>query len=363
MFRKFAQVYLERQGSVFMSEIIKNINSIYEEITLVIKDSKNKVASAVNSEMIILYWNVGKIIKTQILNDERAEYGRATVKSLSKELVDNYGKGYSQRNLFNMVNLYEAINDFEILQTLSAKLSWSHLLKLIAIDDELKRKFYITMCINERWSVRTLEDRINSMLYERTAISKKPEQTIINDLKALSENNKMSTDLFFRDPYVLDFLGLQDTYSEKDLENAILAELEKFILEMGRDFAFLGRQVRITVGDTDYYIDLLFYHRKLRRLVVIELKLGRFLPEHKGQVELYLRWLKKNEMTEGEEEPIAIILCAEKNSEEVELLQLGASGMHVAEYMTQLPPKELLQGKLHAAIKSAKEKFEVKEIE
>lgn len=347
-----------------MSDILKNnIDFIYKEISTVINNSKNKVALAINSEMIILYWSIGKIIKTQILNDERAEYGKSIIKSLSKELTTNYGKGYSQRNLFNMVNLYETINDFEILQTLSAKLSWSHLLKLITINDKLKREFYITMCINERWSIRTLNERINSMLYERTAISKKPEETIVNDLKALSENNKMSTDLFFRDPYVLDFLGLQDTYSEKDLENAILVELEKFILEMGRDFAFLGRQVRITIGDTDYYIDLLFYHRKLKRLVVIELKLGRFLPEHKGQVELYLRWLKKNEMAEGEEEPIAIILCAEKNSEEVELLELGASGMHVAEYMTQLPPKELLQGKLHAAIERAKEKFEVNKIE
>lgn len=347
-----------------MSDVLKNnIDFIYKEISTVINNSKNKVALAINSEMIILYWSIGKIIKTQILNDERAEYGKSIIKSLSKELTTNYGKGYSQRNLFNMVNLYEIINDFQILQTLSAKLSWSHLLKLITINDKLKREFYITMCINERWSIRTLNERINSMLYERTAISKKPEETIVNDLKALSENNKMSTDLFFRDPYVLDFLGLQDTYSEKDLENAILAELEKFILEMGRDFAFLGRQVRITIGDTDYYIDLLFYHRKLKRLVVIELKLGRFLPEHKGQVELYLRWLKKNEMAEGEEEPIAIILCAEKNSEEVELLELGASGMHVAEYMTQLPPKELLQGKLHAAIERAKEKFEVNKIE
>ncbi|MBM7872032.1 putative nuclease of restriction endonuclease-like (RecB) superfamily [Clostridium pascui] len=347
-----------------MSDVLKNnIDFIYKEISTVINNSKNKVALAINSEMVILYWSIGKIIKTQILNDERAEYGKSIIKSLSKELTTNYGKGYSQRNLFNMVNLYEIINDFQILQTLSAKLSWSHLLKLITINDKLKREFYITMCINERWSIRTLNERINSMLYERTAISKKPEETIVNDLKALSENNKMSTDLFFRDPYVLDFLGLQDTYSEKDLENAILAELEKFILEMGRDFAFLGRQVRITIGDTDYYIDLLFYHRKLKRLVVIELKLGRFLPEHKGQVELYLRWLKKNEMAEGEEEPIAIILCAEKNSEEVELLELGASGMHVAEYMTQLPPKELLQGKLHAAIERAKEKFEVNKIE
>lgn len=348
-----------------MKEIsnVNNINSIYSEIIKVIDRSKSRVATAINSEMIILYWSIGKIIKTEILKDERAAYGKVIVGELSKELTVNYGKGYSRRNLFNMISLYETIADFEIVQTLSAQLSWSHLLKLISIPDHLKREFYITMSINERWSIRTLNERINSMLYERTAISKKPEETIKNDLKLLSEENKMTTDLFFRDPYVLDFLGLQDTYSEKDLENAILAELENFILEMGRDFAFMGRQVRITVGDTDYYIDLLFYHRKLRRLVVIELKLGKFLPEHKGQVELYLRWLKKNEMAEGEADPIAIILCAEKSSEEVELLELDASGMHVAEYMTQLPPKEMLQGKLHAAIEKAKEKFEYKEIE
>lgn len=354
-------VYLLYKECVLMSDIIKNsIDSIYKEITAIISKSKNKVASAINSEMIILYWNIGKIIKNEILKDERAEYGKTIIKSLSRELTNSYGKGYSQANLFNMVRVYDVINSYEILQTLSVKLSWSHLLKLITINDSLKREFYITMCINERWSIRTLNERINSMLYERTAISKKPEKTIINDLKALNENNKMSTDLFFRDPYVLDFLGLQDTYSEKDLENAILSELEKFILEMGSDFAFLGRQVRITIGNTDYYIDLLFYHRKLKRLVVIELKLGRFLPEHKGQVELYLRWLKKNEMAEGEREPIAIILCAEKNSEEVELLELSASGIHVAEYMTQLPSKELLQDKLHMAIERVKGKFEVK---
>ena len=173
----------------------------------------------------------------------------------------------------------------------------------------------------------------------------------------------MTTDLFFRDPYVLDFLQLQDTYSEKDIENAILSDLEKFILEMGRDFAFLGRQVRITVGNKDYYIDLLFYHRKLRRLVLIELKLGEFLPEHKGQVELYLRWLQKNEMNEGEELPIAIILCASKNDEEIELLEVDKSGIHVGQYLTQLPPKELFQEKLHKAIQRARENFVLKELE
>ncbi|OPJ57337.1 PDDEXK nuclease domain-containing protein [Clostridium oryzae] len=341
----------------------ENISFLYNEIAKAIDNCKGNVVAAVNSEMVVLYWNIGKIIKTEILRSEKAEYGKSIISGLSKELTAEYGKGYSQANLFNMVRLYDAIQDIEILQTLSVKLTWSHLLKLVTIEDGLKRDFYITMCINEHWSVRTLTDRINSMLYERTAISKKPELTIKNDLKQLNEKNKMTTDLFFRDPYVLDFLQLQDTYSEKDIENAILAHLEKFILEMGRDFAFLGRQVRITVGNKDYYIDLLFYHRKLRRLVLIELKLGEFLPEHKGQVELYLRWLQKNEMNEGEESPIAIILCASKNDEEIELLELDKSGIHVGQYLTQLPPKELFQEKLHKAIERARDSLESKELE
>jgi len=341
----------------------ENVKLLYKEIVKTIDNSKRNVVAAVNSEMVVLYWNIGKIIKTEILQSEKAEYGKSIISDLSKDLANEYGKGYSQRNLFNMVRFFETFHDEQILQTLSAKLSWSHFVKLFYIEDDLKRDFYTTMCINEHWSVRTLTDRINSILYERTAISKKPELTIRNDLKQLNEKNKMTTDLFFRDPYVLDFLQLQDTYSEKDIENAILSDLEKFILEMGRDFAFLGRQVRITVGNKDYYIDLLFYHRKLRRLVLIELKLGEFLPEHKGQVELYLRWLQKNEMNEGEELPIAIILCASKNDEEIELLEVDKSGIHVGQYLTQLPPKELFQEKLHKAIQRARENFVLKELE
>ena len=341
----------------------ENIKSLYKEIVKAIDSSKKNIVTAINSEMVILYWNIGRIIKTEILQSGKAEYGQSVISNISKDLTREYGKGYSQRNLFNMVKFFDTFHDEEILQTLSAKLSWSHFIKLFYIEDDLKREFYTTMSINERWSIRTLTDRINSMLYERTAISKKPELTITNDLKQLSEKNKMTTDLFFRDPYVLDFLQLHDTYSEKDIENAILAELEKFILEMGRDFAFLGRQVRITVGNKDYYIDLLFYHRKLRRLVLIELKLGEFLPEHKGQVELYLRWLQKNEMNEGEDTPIAIILCASKNDEEIELLEVDKSGIHVAQYLTQLPPKELFQEKLHKAIERARENFAAKHIE
>lgn len=253
-----------------------------------------------------------------------------------------------------MVYFFDAISEEQIVQTLSAQLTWSHILEIMKIEDLLKREFYMKMTVNERWSVRTLKERMNSMLYERTSLSKKPSETISNDLKLLSESNEMSTALFFRDPYVLDFLELQDTFSEKDLENAILSELEKFILEFGRDFTFVGRQVRITIGNREYYIDLLFYHRKMRRLVLIELKLGEFKAEHKGQVELYLRWLDKYEKNQGEDSPIGIILCAEKSNETVELLELDQSGIHVAQYLTQLPSKDILEEKLHMAIQRAK---------
>lgn len=222
----------------------------------------------------------------------------------------------------------------------------------------MKRDFYALMCKNENWSVRTLRERKNSMLYERTAISKKPEETIKKELEELIKQDKMSTDLFYRDPYVLDFLGLRDTYSEKDLENAILAELEKFILEMGSDFAFMARQKHFVLDNKDYFMDLLFYHRTLKRLVLIELKLGEFKPEYKGQVELYLRWLSKYEKNEDENEPIALILCAEKTQETVELLEIDKGNIHVAQYLTKMPPKELLKEKLISAISKAKKQLE-----
>ena len=331
-----------------------NIGNVYNEISMLIDQCKKKIQLNLNSEMVILYWHVGKKIRTDILDNQKAEYGKEVITNLGEQLSSAYGRGYSRRNLFNMVAFYDNFPEESIVQTVSAQLTWSHILEIIKIEDELKREFYITMATNERWSVRTFKERMNSMLYERTSLSKKPEETIALELKNLSESNQMSTDLFFRDPYVLDFLELQDTFSEKDLENAILFELEKFMLEFGRDFTFVGRQIRITVGNKDYYIDLLFYHRKMRRLVLIELKLGEFQPEHKGQVELYLRWLDKYEKNPGEETPIGIILCAEKSSETVELLELDQSGIHVAQYLTQLPPKDELEEKLHKAIERAK---------
>ena len=248
----------------------------------------------------------------------------------------------------------ETFTENEIVYTLCRQLSWSHIRLVMFIDDPLKREFYIEMCKLEKWSVRTFQERINSMLYERSAISKKPELTIQNDLELLKNEQKISPDLVFKDPYFLDFLGLKDTYSEKDLEESILLELQKFIIELGSDFAFMARQKRINIDNVDYYLDLLFYHRRLKCLVAIELKLGKFEAVYKGQMELYLRWLEKHEVVDGENPPIGLILCATKNQEHVELLQLENSNIKVSEYLTKLPDLKLIEQKLHQAIEIAR---------
>jgi len=242
----------------------------------------------------------------------------------------------------------------------SQQLSWSHFVELIKIDDEIKREFYIHLCADARWSVRTLRERMDSMLFERTAISKQPDTLIRQELARLQQQPGDATPaLFFKDPYLLDFLDLTDNFSEKDLEMAILRELERFILELGSDFAFMSRQKRIQIGAHDYYLDLLFYHRKLKRLVLVELKLGEFKPEYKGQVELYLRWLAKYEQQAGEQSPIAIILCSGKDADVIELMDLEPDNIHIGEYWLKLPPKELLQAKLHKAMIEARTRLEL----
>ena len=246
----------------------------------------------------------------------------------------------------------------EIVSTLWRQFSWSHLKEVIYFEDELKRTFYIEMCKLEKWSVRTFRERINSLLYERTSISKKPEETIKKELELLKNEQKLTADLVFRDPYFLDFLNLKDTYSEKDLEASILAEIQRFIIEMGSDFAFLARQKRLMIDNRDYYLDLLFYHRRLKALVVIDLKLGEFDAAHKGEMELYLNYLNKYEKVEGENNPIGLILCTGKNHEHIELMQLNNTNIKVAEYLTLLPSKEILLEKLHKAIEIAKNRID-----
>jgi predicted nuclease of restriction endonuclease-like (RecB) superfamily len=256
-----------------------------------------------------------------------------------------------------MIEFAEAFPDERIVHALRAQLFWTHFRELLAIDDPLRRECYAEMCRAERWSTRTLQDQIKRMVYERTAVSKKPEEVIRVELAALRNEDRLTPDLVFRDPYFLDFLGLPQRYQERDMEQAILRELEAFLLELGSDFAFLARQKRITVDNEDYYLDLLFYHRRLRRLVALDLKLGRFQAADKGQMELYLRWLEGYEMQPGEEPPLGLILCADKSAEHVRLLQLDASGIRVAQYLTELPPQELLERKLHDAIRLARQQL------
>lgn len=341
-------------------QIIQSGAGLAADVRSMIAQTREGVARTVNAGMTLLYWRIGKRIQTEVLGNQRAGYGDEILATLSRQLVEEFGKGFSEKSLRRMVQFAEVFSEGEIVATLSRQLSWSHFKEIIPLKDDLQRDFYAEMCRVERWSVRTLRDKIGSMLYERTAISKKPEEVARAELESLRADDQLTPDLVFRDPYVLDFLGLKDRYLEKDLEDAILRELETFLLELGDGFAFLGRQTRIPIDSDDFYLDLLFYHRGLKRLIAIDLKLGDFKAEDKGQMELYLRWLAKHEQQPGEEPPLGLILCAGKKEEQIELLELGQSGIHVAEYLTALPPRELLQQKLHAAIEISRARLEAK---
>lgn len=337
----------------------KQDNSIIlADIRQLIDECRHQVAATVNAGMTLMYWHIGERINRELLGGDRAAYGKKIVANLSKQLSEEYGgREFSEKNLNRMRQFAATFPDISIWTSLLSKLSWSHFLQVLSVEDELKRNFYLTMSADQRWSVRTLKAKIDGLLYERTAIAKQPEDVIIHDLEALRNERKMSADLVFHDPYFLDFLGLGSVYSEKELESAIVAELQKFISEMGSDFAFMARQKRISVDDEDYYIDLLFFHRRLRCMVAIDLKLGKFQAAYKGQMELYLRWLEKNEMLEGENKPIGLILCAGKNEEHIELMHLHESNIRVAEYMTQLPDTRLLEEKLQMAVERAQSRM------
>jgi predicted nuclease of restriction endonuclease-like (RecB) superfamily len=340
---------------------LKKINTeqqLLKDVAGLIEQSKQHVAQTVNATLTILYWKIGKRINAEVLQNKRAEYGNQIVVSVSRQLVESYGNGFTEKNMRRMMQFAEVFSDERIVVSLIRQLSWTHFIALIPLKQPLQREFYGEMCRVEKWSVRTLREKIDGMLYERTAISKKPGQLIKKEIKKLREEDKLTPDLVFRDPYFLDFLGLKNTYSEKNLEDAILRELESFILELGQGFSFVERQKRMVIDGEDSKLDLLFYHRKLKRLVAIDLKLGKFKAAYKGQMELYLRWLQKNEMQAGEQTPIGLILCAEGNKEQIELLQLNKAGIKIAEYLTELPSKKLLQQKLHQAIEISKKHIE-----
>lgn len=338
-------------------------NNLYNDIVQLIQQGKRRVATEVNSTVVLLYWSIGKRINDEILLNQRADYGDQVIESISRQLSVEFGKGYSRSSLFRMLRFVRLYPDHQIVATVSRQLSWSHIIIICQMEEELKRDFYLQMACIEQWGVRTLRKKIDSMLFERTAISNKPEEVIKHELKKLAETQQLTPDLVFRDPCFLDFIGLDTKYSESDLESAILDNIAEFIQEIGHDFCFVARQKRMSTKEKDRYLDLLFYHRGLCRLVAIELKLGRFEPEHKGQMEWYLRWLDKNERRPNEEKPIGIILCAKKDEEDVEYLELDQSGIHVSQYLTELPPKELMEEKLHKAYKLAQQNHEKKLID
>jgi predicted nuclease of restriction endonuclease-like (RecB) superfamily len=327
------------------------------ELRQLIDAARQRVASTANAELTMLYWRIGTRIRTEILKEQRAEYGEQIVSTVSRQLMSDYGRGFERTNIFRMLRFAENFPDEQIVATLSPQLSWSHFIEILPVKEDLARQFYAEMCRLERWSVRTLRDKIRSMLFERTAISRKPGELIKQELQELQESDRLTPDLVFRDPYLLNFLGLADTYAEKDLEQAVVREIERFLLELGGQFTFVARQKRIVIDGRDYRMDLLLFHRALRRLVALDFKIGHLEAAHKGQMELYLRWLDKYERLPHEDAPLGLILCAEAGAEQVELLQLDQGSIRVAQYLTELPPLDLLQTKLREARQIAQERL------
>jgi predicted nuclease of restriction endonuclease-like (RecB) superfamily len=336
---------------------VLDVSTLVRDLGSMIDAARAQVAVAANVTLTTLYWQIGYRVRTEILGEQRAEYGGRVVADVGRQLEARYGRGFGEKNLRRMVQFAAVFADARIVATLSRQLGWSHFIDLIPIKDPLKREFYMEMSRIERWSVRVLRQKIDSMLFERTALSKKPEALIRQELTALRDKGELTPALVLRDPYMLDFLELADTYSEKDLESAILREIERFLLELGAGFAFVERQKRITLDGDDYYLDLLFFHRRMQRLVAVELKIGDFKPADSGQMELYLRWLDRHERQPSEQAPLGIILCAGKKREMVEYLDLDTRGIHVAEYLTELPPREMLEARLHRAIEAARNRL------
>ena len=336
-----------------------SLTPLVDDLRQIINQARNRVAVNVNAELTLMYWHIGERINREVLGNERAEYGKQIVATLSQQLQSEYGdKGFEKSSITRIMKFARLFPNYQIVATLSQQLQWSHFVEVIPLKDDLQREFYLTLAASEKWSVRHLRKEIDGMLYERTAIATKPDELIKQELSELRENNVLTPDLVFKSPYFLEFTGLKGMYSEKSLEDSLVAHLEQFILELGNGFTFVERQKRMIIDGEDFYLDLLFYHRRLHRLIAIDLKLGKFKAQYKGQMELYLRWLEAHEMEAGEEQPLGLLLCTEGGDEQIELLQLDKSGIKVAQYMTELPSKELLQRQLHKGLEAARQRWD-----
>ncbi len=330
-----------------------------QDLRHIIEQARGHVAATANYELTMMYWHIGERINRDVLGNERAEYGKQIVSQVATQLQAEYGeKGFEPRNIRRMMQFAQEFSDLEIVSQIATKLSWSHFVEVLPLKDPLQREFYITLAASERWGRDRLRKEIDGMLFERTAISGKPDEFIKKELSTLRDDNVMSPDLVFKSPYFLEFTGLKGFYSEKTLEDCLVAHLEQFLIELGNGFSFVARQKRMIIDGEDFYLDLLFYHRRLHRLIAIDLKKGRFKAEYKGQMELYLRWLEANEVEPGEESPLGLLLCTEGSEEQIELLQLDKAGIKVAKYITELPPREVLQRQIQKSLEIAKARFE-----
>jgi predicted nuclease of restriction endonuclease-like (RecB) superfamily len=330
-----------------MNEILNQEKVLFDEISSLIEQSRNILRRQVNGTIALLFWNIGQCINAEVLQNKRADYGKQIVVTLSRQLSEIYGRSFEEKNLRRMIQFSEIFTEEEIVVTLSRHLSWSHFIVLIAIKSNEARMFYAQESMNRCLGVRELRELISRKTFERKEIA----NAQITEASPIPAGT-------FKDPYLLDMLGLKDEYVEFDLEDAILRELEKFILEFGKGFAFVERQKRMIIDGEDYHLDLLFYNRFLKRLVAVELKQGKFKAEYNGQMKLYLGWLDKYERHDDENAPIGLILCAESSREQIELLKLDKDGILVAEYWTTLPPKKELEARIHAILAEEQEKIE-----
>jgi predicted nuclease of restriction endonuclease-like (RecB) superfamily len=353
------------------ASVNQTVTGILPEIRGLIEEARHRAVTAANLSMVTLYWNLGRVINTEIQKAPgRADYGSQLIEQLATQLNREYGRGFSAPNLWDMRRFHTV---FQILQPVARELSsvemcqpavgelgerlqvdfskhyhlgWTHYRILLGISDARQRQFYFERACAERWSKRELLRQMSGALFERVALSNDTRALVAME-KKLGPTEMANYREVFKDPYLLDFLGLTGAYSEKDLEAAIISNLQQFLTELGGDFCFIRRQYAMRIDDEDYFLDLLFYHRGLRCLVAVDLKIGPFMAADKGQMDLYLAWLKEHEWRRGENEPVGLILCTSKRRQHVELLLArGPHKMQVSEYVTKLPDKQVLEERL-----------------
>ena len=339
------------------NEIDKIRKDIYSNIKELMDNARNSVAKEVNNILIQTYWEIGRIIvEDEQGNSDRAEYGKQLITDLSKRLTKEYGKGFSRSNLQNMRNFYLS---YPICQTLSGKLSWSHYCELLSISDEKKRSFYEKETVSANWSVRELKRQIKTSLFERLLLSSGDEnKEKVLDL-ALKGNEIATPSDVIKDPYVFEFLGLPEEkpIMESDLEKALITHIEKFLLELGKGFMYVGSQQRVTLGNTHYYVDMVFYNKILRSYVLIELKTGKLVPEAVGQLNMYLNYYKAEVNDEMDNEPIGIILCTDKDSIQAEYALGSLSNkIFASKYTLYIPDREQLEEQVERVVKEYKKK-------